>query len=296
MRVLILRNQDSDRAIDASLLLSTYFQTQGIGFSVADTDKAEGVSAEGLDLVVALGGDGTILRAAHIVGDAGLAVPVLGLGYGHLGFLANDTDESVVRIVAAALSGDVTSEERANLRVSVLCEGDDEDAFDAACADEPDYGSGRCFFALNEAALTRGASGRIVEMKLSVAGADVNELYGDGVVVSSATGSTAYALSAGGPLVAPEFRGLIVVPVAPHSLVSRAVLTNPNDVVEIEMGDRSADAEAELFIDGFSERFDAPIKRLRVQRGPVPTVLYRYDYEGFYKRVSKVFFSSERER
>ena len=104
----------------------------------------------------------------------------------------------------------------------------------------------RQFFALNEAAITRGAMGRIIELTLNVSGVDVARMRGDGLVVSTATGSTAYALSAGGPLVSPGFKGMIAVPLAPHTLRSRAVVTDASDVIEVGFDDADEFREATL--------------------------------------------------
>lgn len=288
MYMLVVRNSENPEALDASVMLQTYLMSQGIASDTIDTIDCDDYDAPACDMCVALGGDGTILRTAKLMGISG--TPILGINYGHLGFLANENDAGVVATVAAALAGDTTREERANMRIEVMCAGDDEAAFDARCTAPARYDGTRCFFGLNEAALTRGASGRIVQFDLSIGGSHIANMRGDGLVTSTATGSTAYALSAGGPLVAPGFRGLITVPVAPHSLNARAIVCDPNDVVEVEVNDAVGSYEAELFIDGIAASFEAPIVKLRISRGAAPTVLLRYKREGFYAHASKVFF------
>lgn len=124
-----------------------------------------------------------------------------------------------------------------------------------------------------------------------VAGEKVADVKGDGLVISTATGSTAYALSAGGPLVAPGYSGLIIVPIAPHSLHSRALVTGPSDVVEAFMDPSSANREATMFIDGELIPFDRPVRRVVVRSGEEPTILLRYKAETFYTRSSHIFFS-----
>ena len=138
--------------------------------------------------------------------------------------------------------------------------------------------------------MTRGANGRIVDFSLSISDVHIAEMRGDGLVVATATGSTAYALSAGGPLVAPGFDGLIAVPIAPHSLRARAMLTSANDVVEMDLSQNAAGREATLFIDGEMAEFSSPIKRMYVRRGAEPTTLLRYKGENFYEYASSVFF------
>ena len=131
MNLLIVRNNSNSQAIDASLLLATYLGTQGIGYAIFDSSDLEGLNpnplvsqqlARGVDLAVVLGGDGTILRTARAIGTSG--VPILGINFGRLGFLANESDDGVVAIVAAALAGETVSERRSNLRVDIVCEGE----------------------------------------------------------------------------------------------------------------------------------------------------------------------------
>ena len=252
-----------------------------------------------------LGGDGTILRTARQIGTSG--VPILGINFGRLGFLANTSDEGVVAVVAAALAGDVVAEQRTNLRIDVVCEGErDRWGDDAGTLDDPDEGEepggepsasgfpcgsdARTFFALNELAVTRGAHGRIIDFGLSISGARIAGMRGDGLVVATATGSTAYALSAGGPLVSPGFAGLVAVPLAPHTLHSRAIVTASNDVVEMDLSHNADTREATLFVDGELLEFERPVRRVYVRRGDAPTVLLRYQREGFYEHAARVFF------
>ena len=261
--------------------------------------------AAGVEMTVVLGGDGTILRTARQIGTSG--VPILGVNFGRLGFLANTSDEGVVAVVAAALAGDVVAEQRTNLRIDVVCEGErDRWGDDDLMSDGPDEegrpdgapsasgfpcgSDARTFFALNELAVTRGAHGRIIDFGLSISGAHIADMRGDGLVVATATGSTAYALSAGGPLVSPGFVGLVAVPLAPHTLHSRAIVTASNDVVEMDLSHNADTREATLFVDGELLEFERPVRRVYVRRGDTPTVLLRYQREGFYEHAARVFF------
>ena len=115
-------------------------------------------------------------------------------------------------------------------------------------------------------------------------------MRGDGLVVSTATGSTAYALSAGGPLVSPGFKGMIAVPLAPHTLRSRAVVTDVSDVIEVGFDDTDEFREATLFVDGDIVPFDAPLRKIYVQCAPFDVTLLRADGASFYDRISKDFF------
>ncbi|ANE22910.1 ATP-NAD kinase [Denitrobacterium detoxificans] len=288
MHILVVRNDEGAKAIDASLMISAYLTSQGITCSITNSIDVTPDYIEGADMAVALGGDGTILRTAHIVGYTG--IPILGINFGHLGFLANDPTDSVIAMVASALAGECTKEERTNLRISVLCEGDDEDAFDHLSTSPFDRSNDRSFFALNEICVSRGASGRIIGFDVAFNGDRLANMRGDGMVVASATGSTAYALSAGGPLIAPGFQGLVVVPLAPHSISARAVVTDPNDIVDVTLFDTPSEKDATLFIDGWHDELPAPIRAVRVQRGSTPTTLLRCNYKGFYVQSKKAFF------
>ena len=144
MHILIVRNNSNSQAIDASLLLVTYLTTQGIDYTVVDSSKLASPLAapelcdlfeHGVDMAVALGGDGTILRTARQVGFHG--TPILGINYGRLGFLANPNEAGVMEPLVAALSGDAAHEVRTNLDIRVVCEGEaDPYADDGAGADE----------------------------------------------------------------------------------------------------------------------------------------------------------------
>lgn len=304
MRVLIVRNNSNPQAIDASLLLMAYLNSMGIDPVIADANLLdtltkrrafiEGAGSE-YDLAIALGGDGTILRTAHVV--AGTKTPLLGLNFGNLGFLANPCTEGVIPAVAAALAGDVIEERRCNLWVGVRCE--DDDASSAPIRDDLLFGGDtdasndtypHTFFALNELAINRGAFGHIISMNVSISGEHVVNLRGDGLVIATATGSTAYALSAGGPLVAPLHQGLVVVPIAPHTLRSRAIITAPSDVVEVTLPDDGTYREAALFADGELLEFTSPIQSVLVRKGDEYTTLLRLGNQGFYKHASEVFF------
>lgn len=324
MRIVIVRNNSNSQAIDASLLLATYLASQQVDCLLIDSsalswrcdhDELNAALSGGVDMVVVLGGDGTILRTARQIGTSG--VPILGINFGRLGFLANSSEEGVVAVMAAALAGDVVAEQRTNLRIDIVCEGESdpwaedlqgedtldggeklqrqqeappEDAAENAPSGFPCGPQARTFFALNELAVTRGGNGRIIDFWLDIGGARIADMRGDGIVVATATGSTAYALSAGGPLVSPVFSGLIAVPLAPHSLRSRAIVTAANDVVEIDLSPATDSRNASIFVDGELLRFDRPVRRASVRRGDLPTTLLRYKHDGFYEHVAGVFF------
>ncbi len=313
MHILIVRNNYNSQAVEASLLLTTYLNAQGVDTTLTSASDLMGTHPDediarivqgGLDMAVALGGDGTLLRTALQIGYTG--IPILGINYGTLGFLTNPCEAGVLEPMAAALAGECIVDKRTNLEIIAVCEGqldpfqDDEAAKEVAGAFSEqaarDDAAGDIaqdchrFFALNEVAVTRGSNGRIIEFDLGVSGSTLADMRADGLVVASATGSTAYALSAGGPLVAPGFTGLVAVPIAPHTLHSRAIVTSPSDVVEMDLARNSDGRIATLFVDGEPVELETPLKHLYVRRGNTPTTLLHYKDDGFYPRVAKVFF------
>ncbi len=280
MRVLLVPNTSNPRAVDAARELATWCAAQGIepvlesrdaaksnleGFGVTLSDLGE------LSLVVALGGDGTILKAVHLVGET--PAPLLGVKYGRLGFLSGARAETMRQAVGAALAGDARVERRATLRVEVTMDGRVVGTYRA----------------LNEAVVARGNSGRVVEFDMAIDGHLVLNTRADALIVATATGSTAYALSAGGPVVAPGFGGMVVVPVAPHTLHSRAIVTDPHDTVEITLPDPSR-SDACLIVDGDVRPCRRAIERVTVCRGEHDVALVKLDGRDFYETVSTEFF------
>lgn len=235
------------------------------------------------DLVITLGGDGTLLRAARILNYR--EIPILGLSYGHLGFLtaASPEERDILQVVSDALSGELHVSRRATIAADIVSVREDgtKDVVRT--------------FALNDMALTRGPLSDMVEFDITVSGHHIDRLRGDGVVVSTATGSTGYALSAGGPIVSPDYTGMVCVPIAPHTIQARAFLTSPSDVVEIFMSDDRPSVPA-IAIDGQFITCDGTVESVAVRRGPGDVLLLDYGPESFYNSVSRVFYGVRHDR
>ncbi|HIY51146.1 MAG TPA: NAD(+)/NADH kinase [Candidatus Olsenella avicola] len=280
MKVLIVPNYSRPDALEGARHLEDWLFDQGADVVWARDKKLfpdADDSAEGCDLVVSLGGDGTLLRAARIVGYTG--VPVVGISYGHLGFLTAAGPEDLIVTVGDALAGELHVSRRATLDIE--CEFEDK---------EGGTHSRHCF-ALNDFAVSRGGAGNMVEFDVSVSGKHIDRLRGDGFVVSTATGSTGYALAAGGPIVTPEFTGMVCVPIAPHTIMARAFLTSPADVVEIEMSPERP-VMRHFFADGQPVPREKGWRGVRacVRRGPGDLVLLDRSAQSFYDSVSRVFY------
>lgn len=280
MKVFLVPNYYKDKAIQSGLTLELWLTRQGVEVAWAPdqrSDIKDETDISDFDLVISLGGDGTLLRAAHLVGTS--EIPILGLSYGHVGFLtaANPEEGDILRVVSDALADEMHVSRRATLCCkvhSVLSNGEERVIVAQA---------------LNDLALTRGPLSDMVEFDICVSGHHIDRLRGDGVVVSTATGSTGYALSAGGPIVSPDFSGMVCVPIAPHTIQARAFLTSPSDVVEIAMSHDRPSVPA-IAVDGQFLNPEGDVEYVAVRRGDADILLLDYGPESFYNSVSRVFY------
>jgi len=233
-------------------------------------------AAKGAELVIVLGGDGTLLRAAELARPAG--APLLGVNLGHVGFLAEAEPDGLSQTVDHLLAGDYRVDERMTLDVTARDNGTELAST----------------WALNEMTVEKAARERMVEVVVEVDGRPLSRWGCDGVVCATPTGSTAYAFSAGGPVVWPEVEALLVVPIAAHALFARPLVVSPRSVLAVELlhaavgahnqpADRAGDGEpgvpdverAVLWCDG-RRRFDLPEgARVEVRRGELPVLLAR---------------------
>lgn len=280
MNVFLVPNYYKNEAVQSGLTLELWLKRQGYEVIWAP-DQRLGIAADpdltDCGLVISLGGDGTLLRAARCVGYR--EIPILGLSYGHLGFLtaASPGERDILAVVSDALAGELHVSRRATLDCEVV-------SIDETGEEQSIHG-----FALNDAALTRGPLSDMVEFDITVSGHHIDRLRSDGVVVSTATGSTGYALSAGGPIVSPEYTGMVCVPVAPHTIQARAFLTSPSDIVEITMSKDRPSVPA-IALDGQFVSWEGEVDRMVVRRGDADILLLDYGPESFYNSVSRVFY------
>lgn len=286
MKVFLVHNYYKREAVESGLQLELWLSRQGFDVVWAADQRSGIESTPDLDdcgLVISLGGDGTLLRAARIVGYR--EIPILGLSYGHLGFLtaASPEDRNILEVVEDALTGELHVSRRATLDCRVF-------SIDEQGAERVETG-----FALNDLALTRGPLSDMVEFDITVSDHHIDRLRGDGFVVSTATGSTGYALSAGGPIVSPEFTGMVCVPIAPHTIQARAFLTSPSDVIELKLSKDRPSIPA-IAIDGQFLEVAGEVERVEVRRGEADILLLDYGPESFYNSVSRVFYGVRNDR
>lgn len=201
----------------------------------------------GADLMIAVGGDGTLLYAAGLVARHG--VPLLGINRGRLGFLTDVMPQDIATCLDAALAGQLDADERPLLTARLL---------------QAD-GTSRNALALNDVVLQKLATGRMLDFETRVADRYVNTHAGDGIVVASATGSTAYALSCGGPIIEPQLDIVVLAPICPHTLSDRPIVVSGSSVIEIRLLERP-DTRAQVTCDGSILGTLEPGERLEIRR------------------------------
>jgi NAD+ kinase len=223
-----------------------------------------------LELVVVLGGDGTILKAAEVVRDH--SIPLMGINLGHVGFLAESEREEFTEAVRRVLDRDYEIKERLTLEVAVFVAG--KEVFRT--------------WALNEATVEKNARERMLEVVLEIEGHPLSSFGCDGIVISTPTGSTAYAFSAGGPVVWPSVEALLVVPLSAHALFARPLVVKPDAMVAVEVLQRSA-GHGILWCDGRRSWELPPGARVEVTKSNKPVRLARLRSSTFTDRLVNKF-------
>jgi NAD+ kinase len=228
----------------------------------------------GCDLLVTLGGDGTILAASRIAALAG--TPILGVHMGQFGFIAEAHPADLLPVLDLWLEGRLEVEERMMVRVEVLRDG------------EPVWTS----FGLNEVALGKGAMARTLQVQTEFAGGDRLEYTADGVLVATPTGSTGYALSAGGPILSPTVEALVLAPVCAHTLSARPIVLPSDETITLTV---LSDSEEVLVTADSAEVF--PVlkgDRIVVRQAEFVTRLLHPGPSSFYRKIRKRLLWGER--
>ena len=223
-----------------------------------------------IELVVCLGGDGTILKAAEIMRDG--SAPLLGVNMGHVGFLAELEVEDLESVVARVIAKDYTVDERLTLDVTVELAG--KAVFNT--------------WALNEASVEKLSRERMIEVIIAVDDRPISTFGCDGVLLSTPTGSTAYSFSAGGPVVWPTVEALIMVPLSAHALFARPLVTTPDSTLTVDLLDRNG-ASGVLWCDGRRTHTLAPGSRVTARRSDTPVRLAHTHSGPFSERLVQKF-------
>jgi len=278
--VLLVVNTGRDEARETARSIGKTLAANAIGLRVLSTEAldmgdvvqtVEGDSslADGCELVLVLGGDGTFLRAAELARDAD--IPVLGINLGRIGFLAEAEAESIDTILDHIVARDYRVEHRMTLDVVVSADG------------KVLYSG----WALNEASLERAGHRGVLGVMVAIDGRPVSAFGCDGVLVSSPTGSTAYAFSSGGPVVWPDLEAIIVVPNNAHALFARPMVTNPNAVITVDVD--TDNPESVVVCDGRREAAVPAGARLQVTKCRTPLKWVRLDSAPFTDRLVRKF-------
>jgi NAD+ kinase len=289
--MLVLAHTGKDNALNSARLVIERLLAAGVAVRVTEAEAPDlacaGVivvpggpeAAKGAELLIVLGGDGTLLRAAEIARPA--RTPLIGVNLGHIGFLAEAEPDGLTQTVDRLVAGDYWVEERMTIDVVARDNGTELAST----------------WALNEATVEKAIRERMIEAVIEVDGRPLSRWGCDGVVCATPTGSTAYAFSAGGPVVWPEVEALLMVPISAHALFARPLVVSPESVLAVELvyegvaghadvgrlGAESAGSEppwaetagAVMWCDG-RRRVDLPPRaRVEVRRGSLPVLLAR---------------------
>jgi NAD+ kinase len=265
VRAAAQRFADADVAV---LVLAE--QADDMALPGATPVAAEPAVAEGCELVVVFGGDGTLLRAAELARQSG--TPLLGVNLGHVGFLAEAEPEDLAATVDRVVARDYEVEERMTLDVAVLVDGTVTSRG----------------WALNEASVEKAPRERMLEVVIEVDDRPLSRWGCDGVIFATPTGSTAYAFSAGGPVVWPEVDALLLVPISAHALFARPLVTSPRSVLAVELLSTSEGAGV-LWCDGRRAVRLPSGARIEARRGERPVRLARLHTAPFTDRLVAKF-------
>lgn len=247
--------------------VSLYFEPS-LRDDVGDGDVLTPEVCGELDLLLTLGGDGTLLRGARMVVTAG--VPVLGINLGHLGFLTSAPRDEVEAALASWLAGEFEIDER--LVLAVHAEGADGVA-------------GKTHLALNDAVLHKTGAARVIRLSMRAMHDVVGSYSADGIILSTPTGSTAYSLSAGGPIVSPSVDCIIATPICPHTLGVRPLVLPADETLTIEV--LSPTEELILTIDGQEHERLVPGQKVVARRAEQPVRLVRFPGQSFFQTLRR---------
>ena len=253
----LVHNPRVSEAIKLAQALERRLSALGCACWVASALEVDGPVERISDtsVVITVGGDGTILRTARLAAPHG--VPILGVNLGRVGFMTELSPEDSLQSVPEYLNGDAWVEERAMIMATVLPGGAERDSNSEETL-EP-------FHALNDVVVGRGAVSRLVEVETRIDGALLTTYRADGVIVSTATGTTGYGLSVGGPIFYPQSQDMLLKPMAPHRGLGAALVLHADSVIKLSV---HADGDASVSGDGFMDQTLSSGDAVRITRSP----------------------------
>lgn len=234
--------------------------------------------AHAVDLVIVMGGDGTLLSMAGRIAKSGRDIPILGVNFGGLGFLTEIRIDELQRSLETVLNGSAAFDERAMLTADAIRDGE---VFDSRIV-------------LNDVVFTKAALSRMIELSVSVSSGFVTRVKADGLIIATATGSTAYNLAAGGPIMHPRVDALVLTPIAPHTLTNRPVVIAGTEVVEVRAEVDGATEDIFVTYDG---QAGYPLKIgdiIRVRKSDRTLLLVRAPSRGYFEMLREKLKWGER--
>lgn len=279
MRAHLLVNHQRKDALDAARAARDQLRAAKVGVG-CDPESAgllecEAVPADAFakcDLVISFGGDGTLIRAAHWCSERG--TPILGVYYGRFGFVTQCTEDQIAPCIRRFLDGSARFEERMMIQTDLLRGGK----------------SVATIHSLNEMVVQRAVTVRMLTFGVRVDGNELTTYPADGVIVSTATGSTAYNLSAGGPILDPRVRGLLLTALAPHTLSARPLVLHSDSEVHLTL---QSEGEAVLSADGQARLHLLSGDEVRVRKSPRLTRLMTVHPDDFLRKLPQRLFWSQ---
>jgi len=231
-KIAVLGNPNIPDALEVAQDVQTFLEERGVDSvagSLYDNEIRHAVKGRNFDLLIALGGDGTMLRAGHLC--APVDVPLLGINIGHFGFLVEVKRPDWQKVLPKLLQGEYRYEKRMMLIAQCMCDAEEQAVFDV----------------INDVVVARGKYVRPIEVEAILDGSHITSYIADGLIAATPTGSTAYALAAGGPILPPEIRNILLMPIAPHLSIDRAVVLSEGVQLMIKV---KTEHEAVVSIDG----------------------------------------------
>ena len=269
-RFCLFINKKKEKAEETAAFVREYLLSHSAE-TVMESEDLFPEELYGIDCVISLGGDGTIIRAARRI--AGTGIPIIGINIGHLGYLTAVSDrEEIPGMLNALLSGNYSIEERMMLEGTIMHENPGMPA-------EPNS-----HLALNEVVLFRSPSGAASHFRVLVNGAFLNEYKADGIIISTPTGSTAYNLSAGGPIVDPAARMTILTPICAHALNRSSIVLRAEDTIEVVVSSDQEGIQSVSFDGAVTKELRAG-SRVRVTGSDLRTPLIRLSGGTFFTQL-----------
>lgn len=285
---LVVTNRQKDPMFSCTNRIRSYLERHGKTCRIETKDTSELEVPEGVECVIVLGGDGTLLRAARNAADSG--VPLIGVNLGTLGYLAEVDSDYLEEALDQLMRNDFTREKRMMLSGRIIpaagTERREKDSREE-CEIKEKQLQEDC--ALNDIAITRRGSLQIISFHIYVNGQLLHTCHADGILVATPTGSTGYNLSAGGPIVEPHAELILLTPICPHTMHSRTIVLSPEDEVAIEIGEnkKGIKQEVEACFDGSVKMEMSDGDRLEIKRAGKVTEMLKLSQDSFVEVLHK---------